>query len=370
MNPSPDDFTLLNELWQMIEHDPTSTYPRKLLIEQLMHYGWIDAAVDASEELLKISPYDQEAKDFVLNNKREVVKPSPVTKQRSQTKKVLVPNSSEERKMLEEQFAEELLALRQEVEDLAHSMQDAASYAKTQGLSTVTQGEIDYVTGLQNGELQGIVQASVKSARDTAQAMKDQTDYFKVLDIAVQDLEATLDRLKQTTKSNNDDSLRELLAKRVRILVSSVSTEQQAFPPLALMHIEHEKLNKKYVNDETMLGDTIAEIPRYEFWVSEDGYAWSMEELVSAVKANGGVMRNPLSKDMFSPEDIKMVLFHPDGKALGALQLEQSQLSHGVRLATIQHLESLAKVLLADDADDQFESRKAIGRYRISRVVY
>jgi hypothetical protein len=362
MDPSADDFTLLNELWQMIEGDPTSIYPRQLLIQQLMFYGWTDAAVDAAEELLKLSPGDKEAQDIVRNNKKETRSKSAGTRTKKPKKKVLVPNSEEERQALEEEFAEELLALQQEAPDLAQDMHGLAELAKKEGMAVPNQDERARLAMIQNGELKGLVSAANNSARVTAGKMKGETDYHKLVEIAAEDLVETFERLKRVTGTSDNDALRELLAKRVKILVSSISGEQQPFPGLALMHVEHEKLGKKYVNSESMFGDDVKDIARDEFWVSGDNYAWAMDELAQAIKANGGIMRNPLSKEMFSPEDIKMILMHPTGASLGVLQLEQSQMSKGVRLATIEHLEVLAATVLIDDADDQYESRKAIGK--------
>lgn len=58
------------------------------------------------------------------------------------------------------------------------------------------------------------------------------------------------------------------------------------------MHAEHEILHRKYINDETMSFDAISEIPRANFWTSEDGYAWDMEELAAAITSGKGVERN------------------------------------------------------------------------------
>ena len=43
------------------------------------------------------------------------------------------------------------------------------------------------------------------------------------------------------------------------------------------MHVEHEHLERNYVNDETMLGDEVKDIAREDFYVTEDNYAWSMD---------------------------------------------------------------------------------------------
>ena len=134
----------------------------------------------------------------------------------------------------------------------------------------------------------------------------------------------------------------------------------QDIPEMALMHVEHELLHRTYVNDETMLGDELSSISRQHFWVSEDGYAWDMDELVNAISSNSGVMRNPLSKQMFTVADVRAIVGHPIGKRLAAMQVEQKKLSRGIRAETIKELEKLAKVLKEDMSEDQIPSRLAV----------
>jgi hypothetical protein len=133
------------------------------------------------------------------------------------------------------------------------------------------------------------------------------------------------------------------------------------------MHFEHENLNREYANKETMiLSSPIIEIPREEFYVTEDNYAWDLSELVEAIVSNGGVMRNPLNKQMFTPKDIQAILKHPRGKKLAALQVEQQQLSRGVRKETIAWIEKLARSMKTErgrDWDDSWELILEFQRY-------
>ncbi len=126
------------------------------------------------------------------------------------------------------------------------------------------------------------------------------------------------------------------------------------------MHAEHEILHRKYINDETMSFDAISEIPRANFWTSGDGYAWDMEELAAAITSGKGVMRNPLSKQMFTRADIKAIIQHPLGKGLQALQVKQSKLKRGVRPETTKQLDTLAKILLEDMTEDGNPSHVAV----------
>jgi hypothetical protein len=101
-----------------------------------------------------------------------------------------------------------------------------------------------------------------------------------------------------------------------------------------------------------MLGDMIEDIPKLNFFVSEDNYAWDMDERAQAIASNHGVMRNPLSRQMFSELDIRMILAHPLGQRLKPLQMAQSQLKKGVRPATIDRIEKPGRIMLADQGVD------------------
>jgi hypothetical protein len=88
-----------------------------------------------------------------------------------------------------------------------------------------------------------------------------------------------------------------------------------------------------------------------------------MEELAGAIYSNGGVMRNPLSRQMFTTNDVRAIILHPFGKRLAAMQVEQSKLKQGVRPKTIEQLDKMAAVLLADQSSDQMESRHVMDEF-------
>ena len=192
------------------------------------------------------------------------------------------------------------------------------------------------------------------SARAVARLMEANPD--RALDIAVRDLTDMSRWLRSSgcqpaTLDNN--TIREALAKRVRALVSALLEKLQRYGSSALMRVEHEVLQRRHICSETMYGDPLSDIQRANFWVSEDGYAWDMNELAQALKSNDGVLRNPLSRQLFTTADIHAILQHPLGSGLAAMQIEQSQLSQGVRSNTMEQLETLAEILLADISDDQ-----------------
>ena len=86
-------------------------------------------------------------------------------------------------------------------------------------------------------------------------------------------------------------------------------------------------------------------------------------ELVQAIQANSGVLRNPLSREMFTPKDVKGILLHPSGQSLAALHVEQHAMSKGVRSETIEQMEKLSTILLADQTSDTLPSRKAVDEF-------
>ncbi|KAF6222476.1 hypothetical protein HO173_013428 [Letharia columbiana] len=104
----------------------------------------------------------------------------------------------------------------------------------------------------------------------------------------------------RSTGDHDQDRTREALVKRVKALKALLPESLQSLAGLAMMYVEHEILQRKYINNETMALDAISSIPRANFWTSEDGCAWDMENLAVAITSGKGVMRNPLSKQMFA----------------------------------------------------------------------
>ena len=66
---------------------------------------------------------------------------------------------------------------------------------------------------------------------------------------------------------------------------------------------------------------------------------------------------------MFSEGDIRMILAHPLGQRLKPLQMAQSQLKKGVRLATIDRVEKLGRIMLTDQDIDAASSRIAMDEF-------
>jgi hypothetical protein len=74
-------------------------------------------------------------------------------------------------------------------------------------------------------------------------------------------------------------------------------------------------------------------------------------------------MRNPLSRQMFTTNDIRSIVRHPLGKPLAQMEIEQKNLKLGVRQSTIEQLDKLQSMLLADQSADSIPSRQAVDEF-------
>ena len=379
------DAALINELYEAIEQSPPALVARKLLIEHLMACGYLDTARDAVQELLLLDPADDDVQAWHLilcTTVESEEKTPPAPARRKVPKIVIAPEDVDKaRKDLVDGYKElscnaktlhwEMSTLR----DLLHFKWKGKGKGKVESFEK----HIPDVEAFAKGSL-----ASVKtvqkpgpaSARTVARAMEGNP--AKAMDMAIEDLTNMAQWLQSPENQPSrtvlllsegpaatldNDAVREALVKRVQALISALPRELQVHASTALMHVEHEILHRTYVCNETMYGDLVSDIPRKSFWVSEDGYAWDMEELAQAITSNGGVMRNPLSRQMFTPTDVSAIVKHPLGKHLAALQVEQSQLKKGVRLKTIEQMEKMSATLLADNSADQLTSRHVVDEF-------
>ena len=353
--PAKPDMNLISDLYDTIEQDPSAaTEARVLLMQQYINAGWLDAARDIAQQVHQYDPSNSEARRVLhakstrsssnRYNKRSQIRPPPQT--------------SIERDALETQFSKTHEAIRtragvllQEIQ-LINTLQEKPfpnQDESIQNLRNLAEGQISCIVSM----------SSPRSVRGLARALE--SDELKALDLLIDDLKYVISWLRSSpTPAISNDAIRERLAKRCSLVAVALPDSLQNLPQVALMHIEHEELGRTYINSETMYGDDVIDIRRDNFWVSEDGYCWDMEELSACLAVNGGVMRNPLSKQMFTPDDIRSIIAHPLGNRLGAIQLEQAKLCNGVRLDTIDRLDKLSGVLLADQSLDQVTSRLAL----------
>jgi hypothetical protein len=199
------------------------------------------------------------------------------------------------------------------------------------------------------------------SVQELARSVSRSTE--RAQDIIFEDFEDMISWLTNQIPSIDADAIRVRLVRRTRLLEAVLPESMNYLPSAALAHIERDCLGKKYTNTETMLGDAIADILPTHFLVTEDNFAWDMAELSQALTLNDGIMRNPLSKALFSESDIRKILAHPLGQPLQPLRLAQAELKKGVRPATIAMLEKLARAMLEDQTQNAQPSLTGIDEF-------
>lgn len=232
--------------------------------------------------------------------------------------------------------------------------------------SSTVEGDHDVLPALKSmseGKVGSVVPMSQpESVR--SHARKIMASPSQASELIIQDFESVVQWSKIQNPPLSTDAIRSRLIKRKTLLEAALPESMAKNITSALRHIEREHLEKKYVNDETMIsGDPISDIPKENFFVSEDNYAWDMDELVQAITAKDGVMRNPLSHQLFTSSDIQTILSHPLGARLKPLQLKQDQLKQGVRPKTIEWVAKVGKILLEDQSVDTVPSRNAMDEF-------
>lgn len=359
---SPPDMSLINELFEAIERNPAAVEARKLLVQTLVSAGWLDAARDGVQELLQLDPNDPDVQTWsnTLGKQPPDSTPSaPVTAE---------PSAPEMIELAQQGPPSEHGKLRARVRLVLQDiplLRDLVKAKAPPNLEKVPPDAGLVATG-RSSTSPRTRQPRNNSARSVARAMERDPD--KAVDTAVADFAEIARWLRSSASQSaplDNDAIRDALVKRVHLLAAPLPRELKPYAFTALMHAEHEFLQRTYVNNETMLGDPVADIPRDHFWVSEDGYAWDMEELAQAITSNSGVFRNPLSRILFTPSDVRAILDHPLGRGLSALRTEQGKLSKGVRPETIEQLERVSTVLLEDMSNDQVPSRHAVDEFLV-----
>lgn len=360
--------SLVDDLLTTIENNPTSIDARKLLIEQYEALGWDDAAASEAKSIIELFPNAPETTEL-LSRYGEKATSKPKSKQKSkQPHKVKKSTDSTKHSALDvQQLGVEYIILQDDAKSLLRELTVLSDLApeldlkdRVAELTALSEGRVFSAARGKAGSASAAGKdGGLRSARAVAASIK--ADQKKAMDVAILDLEAVLDRTSAAGQSSRDkDALREGLRKRADAVKSALPADLAHIASDALMHIEHEKLAKTYQNSETMLGDPVTDIPRADFWVSEDGYAWDIDELVQAVQAAKGAMRNPLTKEPFSTSDVVAIIRHPKGKVLAALEVEQNQLKKGVRKETISMLKTLSETLLLDMSENSQPSHEAV----------
>ncbi|KAF2728194.1 hypothetical protein EJ04DRAFT_449821 [Polyplosphaeria fusca] len=383
------DMALIGELLEEISRNPPAIGARKLLTEHYISIGWLDAARENVAELKPLAPADQDVAAFeeTLMKKPEPPAPAPQSSQATPAVSKPVPAPARARKpahapvklsgnldSTRQELSQGYTSLRQKARGLLADLLHLQQLQKKNGLPT-SKNTSRVQAVVEGRPADSTTKATPPgSARSIARMIQAEASRSvrngnqMAIELTIGDLEDTMQWIREPhgrPSGADDDAVRDALVKRVRALETALPDELKPYPEIALMHVQHENFpDKTYVNDETMvMCEPVKDIPRENFWVTEDNYAWDMEELVNSISSNGGVMRNPLSRVMFTPKDIRGIVSHPLGKPLAALQVQQHEMSKGVRQATIDHMEKLGKILLDDQTSDQLPSRHAIDEF-------
>lgn len=393
------DPVLIGELMEEMSRHPPAIGARKLLVEHYISVGWLEAAIEYARELKNLVPGDSDVIKFlyILEKKSEPPAlekkspPLPLTAPTAPTTPTTPaverlewdPKSGQYKKTTAPRPIKKKpdISVVNVGDDLDAARQDLiTSYQTLQAKARFIVADLTHLQALQKKagirpskdttkiqkivEGQGHMSGRLCTPRATARAMrgspKDATS------IVIADMEEAMGwhkGLLDQSSNANADTIRDALVKRRAALEAALPDELKVHCEIALMHLEHEHLKRNYANTETMYGDDVSDIPRSNFFVTEDNYAWDMDELVAAIKAGSGVLRNPLSKQMFTPKDVTGIYMHPLAKPLAALAVEQKHMSKGVRPETITRMEKLSKILLVDQSTDTMPSRHAVDEF-------
>jgi hypothetical protein len=389
------DMVLIGELMEEMGRHPPAVAARKLLVEHYSSIGWAEAALENAKELEKIAPEDSEVKQFLqtLDKKPELPAPSaprtpvkkpvsivslPVTEtlQWDPRTSRYVKKGSENNKgeVSKPKTATNLSSARQDLSTGYEALEIKARYVLADLLHLqALQTKADLPQPIHTSKIRSIAEGRKKSGKQILQpnsvravAQIVRGDPTSATKFIITDLETIMKWIRDQqndTSGAHDDELRAALVKRRVALEAVLPEELRIHCEHALMHVEHENLSRNYANTETMYGDSVKDIPRANFYVTEDNYAWDMEELVAAIKANNGILRNPLSKEMFTPKDVKEITMHDLGKPLAALAVKQREMAKGVRPDTIERMEKLSLILLEDQTTDALPSRVAVDEF-------
>ena len=407
---SEPDMSLLSELFEEIERKPPGIEARKILINHYMAINWMEAACESVTELSRLAPRDSEVKSLVaaLRNVSSFTQPSPTspsppryttsspTQQKTffrfpiQPTPVVLPKDRHMGKIELLHGYESLLerarslltetTLLRDFTQQTESQQTggaigilnvlgsffAANKKKENEITSRFEKHIPDLVAITDGRVSSVVRVKQPgSVKSVSKAMQSKPK--EALDIAFNDLEDMarwLSSPANTSLNLDNDGIRESLVKRVQSLDTALPGRLKSVASTALMHIEHEVLRRKYISgDTTMFGDLVSDIPRANFYVTEDGYAWDIDELVQSITSNGGIMRNPITKQLFTTNDIRAIVQHPLGNKLAAMEIEQKKLKLGVRPKTIEQLDKLQTILLEDQTADAVPSRRAVDTF-------
>jgi hypothetical protein len=303
------DMAYIGELYESISRGPPGIEARKLLIEHYISVGneWLEGALDETKKLQVLAPTDPDVATFLKILEKKPEPPAP------------------EKKAVETTSAYVPLAEGKDFKTLRHRAKPKPKHGPKhqdlisgESISELDDSQRDLVTGYRNIRAKAThvftnllrLQALQKkaglpqsknlakvynmadgdhsaaysdfrppvSARSVARSIRDNPPK-EAMALVIKDLEDMIRWVRApygTPSGAGVDSVRDALVARRNTIESALPEVLKLHCELGFMHVEHEHLERNYVNDETMLGDEIKDIPREDFYVTEDNYAWSM----------------------------------------------------------------------------------------------
>ncbi|KAJ4318362.1 hypothetical protein N0V84_006871 [Fusarium piperis] len=341
--------SIIDLLYDMLDQQPASVYVHERIIE-----AW-----EAKDERDPGNHLARRCLQEGLDTTRVASSSSNGVPRRKPTppRKTSTPASTSKNTDIVREYQQLML----EAEHLKHEISGIMQLSGLQGIKEC-QEALTNLEHINRGEISKAIHSlHPVSARESARNITANRN--KAQELLVQDFEAVIAWASSHETPFSLESIRDRLVKRRTILDAALPEDMARYTIDALALVERKHLKKKYINSETMLGDKVDDIAAENFFVSEDNYAWDMEELAQALAVNDGVMRNPLSMEMFTEDDIRSILSHPLGVRLKPIQLAQSQLKQGVRPETIRRVEALGNILLADQTENAAPSRSATDEF-------
>ncbi|KAF2671471.1 hypothetical protein BT63DRAFT_423673 [Microthyrium microscopicum] len=379
-----DDDGLLTELYNALEGQPSSIFLHELILEGWVEAGDQDMARETAMMSMSLDPNNAIGNRYLkrrgaAGSRRQPKMASPPP-QKTTSKSHQVPRSAaileteeqrnEAERTLEAGYKELMLVariLKEEVRGLSEMEHTTSEHLDGQSSGSPFDNPglgdmLSVMEAISGGDISvAVPMPQPLSVQELARAIKKSPGQIE--ELIAEDFENVNGWASSQNEGITTDEKRQRVLKRMHLLEAALPESMEKEIAAAFAHFERDQLNKRYANDETMYGDRVEDIPRGRFMVTEDNYAWDMEELSKALEVNSGVMRNPLSKQLFSQADIKKILAHPLGRQLRQLQLSQSKLKKGVRPATIEKIQKLGQVMLADQSEDAGPSREAMDEF-------
>ena len=299
----------IGELYESISRSPPGIEARKLLIEHYIAVGneWLEGALDEAKKLQALAPTDLDVARFlkILEKvpeppapEKKAVKPilassaqsggeplknypfttKPISKRGSKRSDFILGDSVDDLNNEQRNLVTGYRDIRAKATHVFANLLRLQTLQKKAGLpQSKNLAKVHLMADGSNGAVYSGMRPPA-SARSVARNIRDKPK--EATNLVIADLEAMIQWMRApygTPSGASTDTLRDTLVKRRRAIDSTLPDALKVHCELGFMHVEHEHLERNYVNDETMLGDTIKDIAREDFYVTEDNYAWSMD---------------------------------------------------------------------------------------------